>query len=251
MHKYIISLVFICIISSVKAQTNYQFQITYEMSLNFNNYDRYECNLFFGKEKSFFSYNSINAQDLDITQDQYDDQSYTFKISDTSRYFIKTNKTSQSIVQLEKGFGEDDFHIVEEGLPKISWNITSETKNINSYRCIKATAQYRGRTYIVWFTTDFPGYFGPWKLHGLPGVILEAHDLTQEVQIYATKIIKNNHPINDTIDQRYLKISRQDYQTRLSGFIDDLGKRMATKFGRGYRVNVKTPIVKHIEIYED
>ncbi|MFD2563294.1 GLPGLI family protein [Aquimarina rubra] len=251
MYKYIISLVFICLVCSVKSQTNYQFQITYEMSLNFNNYDRYKCNLFFDKEKSFFSYSSINLQDLDIEQDQDDDQSYTFKVSDTSRYFIKTNKVSKSIVQLEKGFGEDDFYIVEEGLPKISWNITSETKDIDSYRCIKATAQYRGRDYIVWFTTDFPGYFGPWKFHGLPGIILEAHDLTQEVQIYATKITKNNLPVNDTVDQDYLKINRQDYQIRLNSFIDDLGKRMATKFGRGYRVQVKTPIVKHIEIYED
>ncbi|WP_405209208.1 GLPGLI family protein [Aquimarina sp. LLG6339-5] len=251
MYKYIISLIFICLVCSVKAQTNYQFQITYEMSLNFNNYDRYECNLFFDKEKSFFSYSIINSQDLGIAKDQDDDQSYTFKVSDTSRYFIKTNKASQSIVQLEKGFGEDDFYIVEEDLQKISWNITSETKNIDSYRCIKATTTYKGREYIVWFTTDFPGYFGPWKLHGLPGIILEAHDLTQEVQIYATKIGKSNTPVNDDVSEVYLKIDRQDYQTRLNNFIDGLGKRMATKFGRGYRVQVKTPIVKHIEIYED
>lgn len=59
-------------------------------------------------------------------------------------------------------------------LPK--WSIEPQTKEISGYKCQKASTHYMGRDWIVYFTTEIPINQGPWKLWGLPGLIIEAED---------------------------------------------------------------------------
>lgn len=56
----------------------------------------------------------------------------------------------------------------------INWTVGEETKSILGYECVKAEADYHGRHWTVWFAPDISVPFGPWKLNGLPGMILEA-----------------------------------------------------------------------------
>ncbi|PJB13377.1 MAG: GLPGLI family protein [Flavobacteriales bacterium CG_4_9_14_3_um_filter_40_17] len=80
------------------------------------------------------------------------------------------------------------FNYVAEKIPEIEWKIQNEKKKIGSYICTKATATFRGRDFVAWFTTEIPLPFGPWKLHGLPGLILEAHDPKKEIYFYFKNI---------------------------------------------------------------
>ncbi|HNV81974.1 MAG TPA: GLPGLI family protein [Tenuifilaceae bacterium] len=78
--------------------------------------------------------------------------------------------------------------IVFERFGSIQWRILDEQKQIGNFNCQKAEGKFRGREYTVWFSTDIPNQYGPWKLNGLPGLILEASDSKNEVHFYATEV---------------------------------------------------------------
>lgn len=81
--------------------------------------------------------------------------------------------------------------VYEEDWDKPEWEITDETKDILGYECFKATTDYRGRKWIAWFTPEIPLPEGPWKLCGLPGLILEANDTDDYFHFTANGIIQN------------------------------------------------------------
>jgi GLPGLI family protein len=74
-----------------------------------------------------------------------------------------------------------DKYIMGDEWPSIDWKITEETKKISQLKCQKAIGAWRGRTYEAWFCADLPFHAGPWKLNGLPGLIVEAVDTRQQV----------------------------------------------------------------------
>ncbi len=61
-------------------------------------------------------------------------------------------------------------------LEKIDWKISDDTLTVGGYLCRKATGDYAGRKWNVWFTEEIASSAGPWKLRGLPGMILKAED---------------------------------------------------------------------------
>ena len=64
---------------------------------------------------------------------------------------------------------------VIEDTPTINWEICEDTvQTILGYTCHRATAKFRGREWEVWYADDIPTSLGPWKLNGLPGLILQA-----------------------------------------------------------------------------
>ncbi|MDN5284668.1 MAG: hypothetical protein JWR38_942 [Mucilaginibacter sp.] len=72
-------------------------------------------------------------------------------------------------------------YLITEPLATIDWKISSDTASFAGLHCQKATVHFRGRDYTAWFCPDLPFHSGPWKLNGLPGVILEAYDAKKEV----------------------------------------------------------------------
>ena len=64
----------------------------------------------------------------------------------------------------------------EEEIDHLNWDMLPETDTVLGYLCNKAETEFRGRKWIAWFAMELPYNFGPWKLGGLPGLILKAED---------------------------------------------------------------------------
>ncbi len=62
----------------------------------------------------------------------------------------------------------------QEARTPIDWKLTNNTVTISGYLCKTATCQLHGRRWTVRYCEDIPTTAGPWKLCGLPGLIVEA-----------------------------------------------------------------------------
>lgn len=63
------------------------------------------------------------------------------------------------------------FYEEENALP---WTLLEEEDSVLGYLCNRAKTEYGGRKWIVSYSVDIPVSNGPWKLNGLPGLILKA-----------------------------------------------------------------------------
>lgn len=104
--------------------------------------------------------------------------------------FIKRDVTKKDIILIDF-IGKKEY-LIQDNYIEIKWNILSETKIISNFTCHKAEAVFRGLKWTAWFTSEIPVSFGPWKLYGLPGLILEAYDENEKYRFVAEKVTINS-----------------------------------------------------------
>ncbi len=57
-----------------------------------------------------------------------------------------------------------------------NWKILPDKEKIGAYNTQKATTEFGGRKWTAWFSTELPFQEGPYKFHGLPGLIVKIED---------------------------------------------------------------------------
>jgi GLPGLI family protein len=125
-------------------------------------------------------------------------------------------------------------YLIELTLPKIDWKIGKETRNIGGYTCQKAIGNYAGRSYAAWFTTDLPFQNGPWKLSGLPGLILEAKDAKEEVLFLFKEISKDTANQSTGIPMaRLVKVSEKAFDRASEAWLQDPAGAMKSQMPAG------------------
>ena len=69
-----------------------------------------------------------------------------------------------------------------EPTPDIVWTLTDDTLTVGGYLCQQATATHRGVAWTVCYTEEIPSSAGPWRLRGLPGLIVKAVSKREQSQ---------------------------------------------------------------------
>lgn len=149
---------------------------------------------------------------------------------DGSMYVVKSTDTNVMKVYDTAGMEQ---YVVEDPIENIDWTLSEDSlKNVLGYDCIMATADYHGRKWTAWFTPEIPLQAGPWKLAGLPGLILEADADNGVYSFVATGIQNTTRQISPVyLADRYEKVSRKDLLKAQRSFFDNPLGQINAKFG--------------------
>ncbi|MBP3839699.1 MAG: GLPGLI family protein [Chryseobacterium sp.] len=99
-----------------------------------------------------------------VTMPKFSEKVYKFYPDMKIQY---VERISSGFTPLNIGYNDDT---------KLNWKISNEKAKIGSYNTQKATTEFGGRTWNAWFTPDIPLQDGPYKFHGLPGLIVKIED---------------------------------------------------------------------------
>lgn len=128
---------------------------------------------------SYFSLDQFKKDSLRvIQQEQGGGMVIDTRGRKTNNTRILFDKSQQKMVVSEvliKRYYYEDIY------PAIQWRITDDVKEIGGLKCTRAEGEFKGRTYYAWFTTAVALSGAPWKLAGLPGLVMEAYDSKKQV----------------------------------------------------------------------
>ncbi|WP_250252354.1 GLPGLI family protein [Chryseobacterium sp. Marseille-Q3244] len=133
-------------------------------------------------------------------------------------YSVEKDKANQKTYFKDR-IGRD-IYSYEEDRP-LNWKISSETRKIGEYKVQKAEADFAGRKWTAWFTTDLPYQDGPYKFGGLPGLIVKVEDDKGD---YSFDLMKNYKIAELPALNQFgntLKVKRSDFVKQQQKFKTD------------------------------
>lgn len=136
-----------------------------------------------------------------------------------------------------------DYKYVEP-LEKPQWKLEKETKEILNYKCQKATTKFRGRLWIAWYTSDIPIQDGPWKLWGLPGLILEAEDCDSLYRFVAIGLERKEEEAIFIPEKQYINCTRDQYLKQKNIFEQNPMAAISKGKGEVVMTNEKGDVLK-------
>nr|WP_302507894.1 GLPGLI family protein [uncultured Prevotella sp.] len=127
------------------------------------------------------------------------------------QYAIYKEKAGIDMLLYKGNIGDFLFYY-SEPLPQMDWQMDESDSTICDYPCQKAEVQFRGKKWIVWYTLDIPYSDGPWKLNGLPGLILKAVDADKNYSFEAQKISWSDRKLSKIDCRDAKKTTLENYQ---------------------------------------
>jgi GLPGLI family protein len=155
---------------------------------------------------------------LDIENDKVTYYTRDFFIADSLmsnnlKFPVDTKLNTSSIIFHKKGDDNyDEFDILEgstilklQSAELQNWKLTKESKKVKDLTLQKATTTYGGRNWTAWFTREIPFQEGPYKFHGLPGLIVELYDDKNNYKFELVKSVK----MAGAPKNQFIEMSRQ------------------------------------------
>ena len=120
---------------------------------------------------------------------------------------VLTDVANKEVICIEPIY--PDRYETHEPLAEIKWELTNDTMSIADLLCHRATGELYGKRWTAWYAEDIPTSAGPWKLRGLPGLIVKAEDAEgiHCFELYGTK--NEEKKIEYVAHPEYLKVSRK------------------------------------------
>ena len=115
-----------------------------------------------------------------------------------------------------------DYYVYTEDIPEFDWKITDETNEICGYTCQKATTDFRGRKWNVWYAEEIKINNGPLKFGGLPGLILKVEDDQKEHIIEAIAIRKSDKDFGYKLKSFRIPTDRKTFNKMMYDFKSDV-----------------------------
>lgn len=234
----------------VYAQVNGE--IIYKTILESEEFEVVESQLLFDDNKSLFTFSyEINEKDelrkTNLNTDDIDNTEISFVIKNPLSNFRKVfiDRSNNEIVSTNYFFKNRKSIkcTIKESTGSIKWDVIgNSSKKIGTFTTHEARASFRGRNYTAWFTTEIPIDAGPWKFHGLPGLILEVTDDEMGVQFYATSIdMSLKYKVELEAPNEGVVMTLEEYVNNKDNFKDELIDLVLSKLPRGatasYSVN--------------
>ena len=108
-----------------------------------------------------------------------------------------------------------------EDTRKMNWNIKNEQSTIGEWKVQKAELNFAGRKWIAWFSTEIPIQDGPYKFHGLPGLIVKIEDETKSHQFELKGIEKIEKLTENIFNSKEISINQKQYAKAVSDYEND------------------------------
>jgi len=145
-------------------------------------------------------------------------------------------------------------------MDSVEWTLTDDTLTVGSYFCYGAICTFRGREWQAWYTPDIPSMDGPWKLTGLPGLILKAEDSAKEFTFESIGVVVLNPKMEivdplensksgfiETERKTYLQIKRKSVED-IKGSITSQGMTIVSVVDeRGVETQIPKRVMNSIE----
>lgn len=228
---------FLFVTRGVIAQTG--FVVTYKVQFRVNNeqvvpYEENRELMIFGNKSYFELMPDSEFLDVPIFPEPYS--------------LMKDYK--HGILLFRGAIWSDKFYS-QENIPHLDWNMVDGDSVVCGYPCMKALARFRGRVWTAWYTLDLPYDDGPWKLGGLPGLILKAVESKGDFAFTAFKIKKQQIAVKNFSIKGRKKVSPQEYDkllTEINERDSESGSRIIVN-GKELKLEKRTPCL--MEIFDD
>jgi len=155
----------------------------------------------------------------------------------------------------------EKFYIKEQ-MGDLNWQISDSTTVVLGKKCNLAKVKFRGRNYDVFYTPDITTSNGPWKFHGLPGLILKVVSKENE-EYYKIECIEINKTSSkedlSEVYKKYLSKKRRkflswnDFSKNVNLFINNVIKYHKSNYNYDEDEEGKSGfrLLNYLEIFHD